>query len=204
MNDYLFTDNTDDINNVDDTNDTNDTDNVDDTNDIETIDDTNDTNDTIDDTNDDLKTLDALTNELHKCYQIQVDDDGICKPVLMGKYREIPLPINKKIKYKKYILYVVTYILTQEEIDKKIYKIIGVNLIRRNRKKSICSLDLTFNVNLNRLELLFCDHKKEPNDPEAVRTIEILTKFPKKDKVVEYIIEKAFDEPIKSILLRRR
>lgn len=147
-----------------------------------------------------FKSVEQLTQHLYDCYQIQVDDEGNCQPVLLGRYHEIPLPINKVIKYKKYLLHVVTYILTQEEVDNKLYKIVGVNVIRQNRKNSICSLDLTFNVDQNRYELLFCDHKKDPNDPTAVQLVEVLPKFPGKDKVMQYIINKAFDDPVKSVL----
>lgn len=151
------------------------------------------------DTQEDFGTIDELTDQhgFVDCYQMQVDDNNNCKPVHLGKYPDVPLPVNKIIKYKKYLLHVVTYVLTKQEVDDKLYKIVGVNVFRKNRKSSICSLDLVKKGSGGGYELLFCDHKKN-----TVDVVEKLEKFPGKDKVLEYVINKAFDDPVKSVILR--
>lgn len=146
-----------------------------------------------------FRTVDELADQQNfvDCYQIQVDDNNDCKPIHLGKYPDIPLPVNKIIKYKKYLLHIVTYVLTKEEIDQKLYKIVGVNVFRQNRKNSKCSLDLVMNAEKNNYQLLFCDHQSN-----KVSIVENLEKFPGKDKVLEYIITKAFEDPLKSVLLK--
>lgn len=148
--------------------------------------------------NTDYKTVEEIANEqqLIKCYQIQVDDNGDCKPVYLGLYPDIPLPVNKIIRRKKYNLHVVTYILTEEEINKGLYKIVGVNVFRRGRKNSLYSLDLIFEPTIKQYQLIFNDHLKQ-----TTIVVENLEKFPGKDSVLEYIILKAFEDPLKSKLL---
>jgi hypothetical protein len=146
-----------------------------------------------------FKTVDDLANQQNfiDCYQIQVDDNNNCTPVHLGKYPDVPLPVNKVIKYKEYLLHIVTYVLTKEEIDNNIYKIVGVNVFKKNTKNSICSLDLSMNPVDNMFELVFSDHIKN-----KFSVIEKIEKFPGKDNVLEYIITKTFEEPIISILLK--
>ncbi len=148
---------------------------------------------------DKYQTVDELakSNKLIECYQIQVDDNNNCKPVLLGAYPEVPLPVNKIINYNNYALHVVTYILTKDDIDNNLYKIVGVNLFKNNRKVSLCSLDLVMDPPTKQYLLLFNDH-----DNNTTTIVEKLKKFPGADKVLEYIINKAFfDEPLKSILV---
>lgn len=138
----------------------------------------------------------AKNQNLIKCYQMQVDDDR-CFPVYLGKYPDIPMAVNKTLNYNKYDLFIVTYILTEDEIKDKLYKIVGVNVFKHNKKDSIYSLDLVKNDESNGYQLLFSDHMKNTS-----KVIENLEKFPGKDKVLEYIIEKTFEEPLKSILIK--
>jgi hypothetical protein len=148
---------------------------------------------------DEFETVDDLASKqnLIDCYQMQVDKNNECYPVHLGKYPDVPLPVNHIIKYKKYILHYVTYVLTKDEIDNKLYKIIGVNVFRQNRKSSMCSLDLVKNGEEGRYQLLFNDHK---NNKSIV--VENLEKFPGKDKALAYVINKSFEEPLKTILTR--
>lgn len=147
---------------------------------------------------DEFGTVDDLTNKnFVDCYQMQVDEENNCTPIHLGKYPDVALPVHKIINYKKYLLHVVTYLLTQEEVDNKLYKIVGVNVFRRNRKSSICSLDLVKNGDESGYQLLFCDHRKN-----TVDVVENIEKFPGKDKVLGYVIQKAFEDPVKSILLQ--
>ena len=198
--------------------------------------------------NEEFETVDQLADKqnLITCYQMQIDDNNECRPIYLGRYPDVPLPVNKIIKYKKYILHVVTYILTEQEIKDKLYKIVGVTGFRKNRKNSLFSLDLVLNednldMNSNtnnvpiqgaakmesakrslepsvplenksqleehkqgeqsifkgKYQLLFSDHKL--NTTVLVENVE---KFPGKDKVLEYIILKAFENPVKARLLK--
>lgn len=146
-----------------------------------------------------FQTVDDLGNnqKLINCYQIQVDENNACKPVHLGMYPDVPLPVNRIIKYKKYDLHVVTYVLTEDEIRDKLFKIVGVNVFRRNRKSSLCSLDLVMNDEKGNYQLLFNDHKANTST-----VVENLEKFPGKDIILGYIINKAFDDPLKSILIK--
>lgn len=152
-----------------------------------------------DDVDEEFHTVDELANnqKLINCYQIQVDEDNKCKPVHLGMYPDVPLPVNQIIKYKKYNLHVVTYVLTEEEVKDKLFKIVGVNVFRQNRKTSLCSLDLVMNEEKGNYQLLFNDHKKN-----TTKVVENLEKFPGKDKVLGYVINKAFENPVKQILVR--
>lgn len=152
-----------------------------------------------DDVDDEFHTVDELANnqKLINCYQIQVDENNLCKPVHLGMYPDVPLPVNQIIKYKKHSLHLVTYVLTEEEVKDKLFKIVGVNVFRQNRKSSLCSLDLVMNEEKGNYQLLFNDHKKN-----TTKVVENLEKFPGKDKVLAYVLNKAFEDPVKAILVR--
>ena len=128
------------------------------------------------------------------CYQIQVDTHNQIAPMFLGKYREIPLPVNKIVEFDKYKLHVVTYVMSGEEIANKIYKIVGVNVFRGGEDASICALDLV--AQNDGFELVFSNH--QTGETEVVEKLEY---FPPKHKVLEYVISRAFEEPVKSILL---
>jgi len=145
------------------------------------------------DTVDDL----AKTQQLISCYQMQVDDDNNCSPVYLGRYPDVPLPVNKIINYNNYKLHVVTYVITEDEVKNKLYKIVGVNVFKEGKRNSMCSLDLVLNHEKGNYQLLFNDHRNNTTD-----IVETLEKFPGKDKILEYVITKAFDDPVKSVLLK--
>ncbi len=161
-------------------------------------DDNDDDNDDENDKENEFGTIDEIANNqnLIDCYQIQVDDENNCSPVHLGKYPDIPLPVNRILKYKKYQLHVVTYVLTDDEIKNKLFKIVGVNVFRRNRKNSLCSLDLIMNDEIKNYQLIFNNHKDN-----TTQIVENLEKFPGKNHVLEYVINKVFEDPVKSILL---
>ena len=148
-------------------------------------------------TYDDYETIENIANnqKLINCYQMQIENDT-CIPVNLGFYPELPLPINKIIKYDNYNLHIVTYILSHDEVIKKLFKIVGVMVFKSSSVKSICSLDLIIN-DKNEFQLIFNDH-----DNNTTKIIETLKAVPKKEELLEYIIERAFDEPIRSILLQ--
>lgn len=143
-------------------------------------------------------TIDTLASEqkMINCYQMQADDNNRCNAIFLGKYQEVPLPINKIIEYNNHVLNVVTYILTDEDLNNKIYKIVGVYVFRKNEKDSLCSLDLCLNDKKDCYVLMFNDHEKNTS-----RVVKKLEKFPGRDNVLEYIISKSFEDPLKSILL---
>ena len=154
--------------------------------------------DRIIDNNDEFYTVDDLANNqnLINCYQMQVDENNQCKPVHLGLYPDVPLPVNQIIKYKNHNLHVVTYVLTEEEIKNKLFKIVGVNVFTYNGKNSLCSLDLVMNEEKGNFQVLFNDHINN-----TTKVVENLEKFPEKDNVLAYIINKAFEDPIKAILV---
>jgi hypothetical protein len=143
-------------------------------------------------------TIDNIANNqnLINCYQIQVDDNNNCVPVYLGKYPEVPLPVHRIIKFKKYRLHLVTYVLTEEEIQNKLFKMVGVNVFRQNRKNSLCSLDFVMGPDMIDYQLLFNDHSTN-----ETKLVEKLEKFPGKDGILEYVTTKAFEDPVKSKLL---
>jgi hypothetical protein len=148
------------------------------------------------DKSDNFMTLNELAdkNKLVNCYQIQVENNKY-KPVFLGKYPEVPLPINKVINYdNNNKLHVVTYVLTEKEVQDGLLKIVGVNLFKGNDTSSICGLDLV--ANNGKYELVYSDHLNNTSN-----TIKKLNNFPQKDKVIEYVVENCFTEPFKSILL---
>ncbi len=144
-----------------------------------------------------FETLDKLTDneKLINCYQMQIDDNNKCVPVYLGKYPDVPLPVNHIVKHKKYNFYIVTYVLTEDEIKNKLYKIVGVNIFRHNRKNSLGSVDFIMNEERGNYQLLFTDHDKKTSN-----VVENIEKFPGKDKILEYVIQKTFDKNINKFL----
>lgn len=130
------------------------------------------------DNDDEFETVDDLANNqnLIKCYQMQIDDDNHCEPVFLGQYPDVPLPVNKIIKYKKYNLHIVTYVLTEEEIQNNIFKIVGMNVFRQGRNSSLYSLDLSLKSDKTNYQLLFSDHKKGTTDVVEELALNMLPK----------------------------
>jgi hypothetical protein len=152
-----------------------------------------------DNSDEDFVTINQMADnqKLVNCYQMQVDDNNECFPVQLGWYPDVPLPVNRIIKYKKYMLHLVTYVLTEDEIQNKLFKIVGVNVFRANRKNSLCSLDFVKNEEQSNYQLLFNDHKNN-----TTKVVENVEKFPGKDRVLEYVFNKVFETPVKSILIK--
>ena len=146
-----------------------------------------------DDSDKDFVTIDQMADnqKLINCYQMQVDDNNECFPVQLGWYPDVPLPVNHVLKYKKYMLHVVTYVLTEDEVQNKLFKIVGVNIFRGNRKNSMCSLDFVKNEEQSNYQLLFNDHKNN-----TTKVVENVEKFPGKAKVLEYVLNKVFENPV--------
>jgi len=149
--------------------------------------------------NEKFMTVDQLADNqrLISCYQMQVDDNNNCRPVYLGKYPDVPLPVNKILKYNNHSLLVVTYVLTEEEIKQGLFKIVGVNVFKQNNKNSTFSLDLIMNDKNKNYQIIFNDHDKKTTD-----VVENIEKFPDRDKVIEYIIRKSFEEPVISRLIK--
>ena len=147
--------------------------------------------------------VDDLTKELLTCYQMQLDDEGSCKPVFLGKYHEIPLPVSKVMEYKKYKLMFVTYILTQEEIDQKLYKIVGINIFRNGRSSSAYSLDFVYDDETKKFNLIFCEHNEGEGsfDKQNWEVIQTLDNLPEREKIMNHLAEYIFKDPVKGILL---
>ena len=137
----------------------------------------------------------AKSQNLIACYQMQVNDNNKCNPVYLGKYPEIPTPLNRIIDYNNHKLHVITYVLTEDEIKDKLYKIVGVTTFKKDSPDSAYSLDLVMNDEEGVYQLLFNDHQKY-----TTTVVENLETFPGRDKVLDYVIQKAFKDPFISIL----
>ena len=130
----------------------------------------------------------AKSQNLINCYQIQVTD-GKGVPVFIGSYAkdDIPVPINQRIKFNDHILHVITHVLTQEEFDARIFKIIGIISIDSTNKHQH-SLDLIIGSD-NKYYLTI--------DDCMVENVELC---PSKEEIIEYMITKSFADPYKKIL----
>lgn len=134
----------------------------------------------------------------YQLYQIQVNDEnGEVKPIHLGSYKEIPLPVIKVIKYKEFVCHVVSYILTQDEINSKLYKIVGIHISKDENTNSLYSLDYIYNVDEKMFELILCN-----NTNDTVENIEKIDKFIGKDNIIEYIINNLFNGEAKKIFFK--
>ena len=161
--------------------------------------------------------IDKVSDKLQKVYQIQVSDDGQkVSPIYIGSYDEIPLVshttilydqskdlvlTNEKISKSKpsdiYRIHIVTYLLPEESIKNKLYNIVGAIIQKNKQKDSTHSLDLRYDVDKKHFEYVFTDH----SDPSKTKVVEILKSFPGSDDVLEDLISRIFQDPIKSIIL---
>ena len=163
---------------------------------------------------DDLVNIDDVSGDLTKCYQIQVDKDGVANPVYIGSYKDIPLVTHTTILYdqskesmknkptgakpskNKYRIHVVTYVLPEDAIQNKIYKIVGLIIQQNEDAESLASLDMRYNTSNKKYEYIFCDHKTD--EVTVVKSI----KFPGADNVLKSVMNQIFEEPLKSVLLQ--
>jgi len=160
---------------------------------------------------DDLVNIDDVSGDLTKCYQIQVDKDGVANPVYIGSYKDIPLVTHTTILYdqskeamknkskpnkNKYRIHVVTYVLPEDAIQNKIYKIVGLIVQKNEDTESLASLDMRYNTLNKKYEYIFCDHKTD--EVTVVKSL----KFPGADNVLKSIMNQIFEEPLKSVLLQ--
>ena len=171
----------------------------------------------------DLDQIDAIASNLTKCYQIQ--DLSNPKPVYIGSYEDIPLLTHIILNYdgkqdrlnvfdkasnqtntmedalnqrgrNKYKIHASTYILPEESVKSQVYKIAGLIIQKNDEDVSTSSLDLTFNVKTKQYEYVWCDHLNN-----STEVIETLDKYPNMQEVIPNLMEKVFEEPVKSIIL---
>jgi hypothetical protein len=171
---------------------------------------------------DDFVNIDDVSGDLVKCYQIQVDESGKAEPVYIGSFKDIPLVThttvlydqnkdmlnieNKKIeggasstneaKRNVYRIHVVTYIMPEDAIDNKIYKIVGMVVQKNKKPESIASLDLRFNTQNGKYEYIYSDHHVE-----SVKVVKTLDKFPGSDKILTNLMEQMFEYPMRNLIL---
>jgi hypothetical protein len=143
------------------------------------------------DTKDDYISID--NHELTKCFQIQIKDNKVV-PVYLGEYHEIPVPVNKVLKYNKNKLIVVTYILTEEEIDEKLFKLLGIVIVKEGTEKSGHSIDLIYSD--DKLQIILVDHK---NKKDYI-TLKVFDQFPKNEDMISELMELLTDERVVQIL----
>lgn len=139
-----------------------------------------------------FKTIDELVNnKLVKCYQMQINDNKECLPVFLGEYPDVPLPINKSIKLNNHIAYIVSYILTEEEVLNKIYKLVGVTIFTEDTKNSLCSVDLIYNSNEQKYQTIYNDHLLN-----STIVLETLNNHFDREQILDIIIQKTFNYPV--------
>lgn len=136
-----------------------------------------------------------LKNKAHKCYQIQIKKN-ICYCVYLGRYNKIMVPINKIIRNKNYLYFLVTYILNYKEVKNNIYKIVGVIVNNLNKNNIFYTTDLIFNVKRHNFEIIFYDSENKNN----IILIDSFVNFPKKNNIFQFIIKKISQNPIKNII----
>lgn len=171
----------------------------------------------------DLDQIDMLASNLTKCYQIQ--DLSNPKPVYIGSYEDIPLLTHIILNYdgkqdrlrvfdkasnqtntmedalnqkgrNRYKIHASTYILPEESVKSQVYKIAGLIIQKNDSDISTSSLDLTFNAKNKQYEYVFCDHVNN-----STKTVETLNRYPNMQEVIPNLMEKIFEEPVKSIIL---
>lgn len=160
--------------------------------------------------------ISGMTTDLHECYQVQYKDNQMTC-VLIGRYKEIPLPVIKVLDHtyndKKYKCNIVSYIMTKEEIENELFKMVGVVVMHDKNDASQVStsqvgtsqvgtsqvsLDFVYDKEENNFELLVCDHKTE-----QIIIVEKIEKFPGKDKIVDFVVNKLSDPYIAKVLFTR-
>lgn len=135
-------------------------------------------------------------NKLQKCYQVQIKD-GKMESVFLGEYHEIPVPVVKALQYKNKKLLVITYILTQEEINDKLFKILGLVILDKDSNESSRSVDLIYNDAISKLQLILVDHKNKESKPEVLKTLE---EFPKNEDMISALMDCLLDTRVLNLL----
>lgn len=176
-------------------------------------------------TKDEFVNIDDVSGELIKCYQIQVNANGEAIPTFIGSFKEIPLVTHttilydqnkdmlniqekkikggnfvntnrKKNKKNVYRIHVATYIMPEDAIENKIYKIVGLIVQKNKKPASIASLDLRYNTDNSKYEYIYCDHAKD-----TVSVVKTLDKFPGSDNILNHLMEQMFEDPLKQLIL---
>lgn len=174
----------------------------------------------------DVDTIDTIASNLIKCYQIQ--DLSNPKPIYIGSYENVPLLTHIVLDYdgiqdtlkvfdkasnstdiipralnqtdsnksNQYRIHVSSYILPEESLKSNSYKIAGLIIQKNNHDISTNSLDLAYNSKSKKYEYIFCDHLKD-----EARTIETLSEPFTRSEIIPNLVQKIYEEPIKSILL---
>lgn len=136
-------------------------------------------------------------NKFIDCYQVQIKD-GKMEPVFLGEYHEIPVPVNKVLKYNNKKLIVVTYILTKDEIDNKLFKILGIVILNEDSDKSSHSIDLVYNDDIDKLQTMIVNHSNKDIEPEIINTLD---KFPKNEDMISELMESLLNKDVLKILI---
>lgn len=176
-------------------------------------------------TKDEFVNIDDVSGELVKCYQIQVNEEGKATPIYIGSFKDIPLVTHTTILYDQnkdmlnmnnkkivndsrknngkknnnkniYRIHVSTYIMPEDAIENKIYKLVGLIVQKNKNPESIASLDLRFNTQNNKYEYIYCDHVKD-----TVIVAKTLEKFPGIDNILNHLMEQMFEDPLKKLIL---
>ena len=134
---------------------------------------------------DHMISLDRSLADCIACYQMQYNENDLKhNHIFIGRYKEVPLHIIKIFKYQDYICNIVSYILTADEIDAKIFKIIGLMLTLPDRNDVIYCYDFVYNQLENCYKLIWYDCEKNNHS-----IIERIDRFPGNHMMIEVMIE---------------
>ena len=160
--------------------------------------------------------IDKASDNLQKAYQIQVLDDGRVRPMYIGSYEKIPIVIHDTILYDQskdivlskektingkskdiYRIHIVTFLLSEQSVKSGEYDLVGAVIMKNDVEHPTHSLILNYNTNKKKFRYIFNNYL----DLSIPKIIEVLDKFPGKDKVLEDLVERVFQEPVKSVIL---
>lgn len=131
---------------------------------------------------------------LISCYQIQPCNEKKCKPVFIGKYKTIPTYTHKIVKYNNYKLHIITYLLSDDEVKKNIYKILGIVIFKDDNEQSDHGFDLSYISDNDKYQLIYSNHKSN-----IIDIVEQLDKLPD-GNIIDYVLNRFFILSVKKII----
>lgn len=133
-------------------------------------------------------------NSLNPCYQMQLSSDNTCIPIHIGYYDKVPMFVHETINRDDYNINLVTYILTEEEIKNKQFKIIGAVIFHNDDDESQASFDLVATLDNKHYQFVFEDHVNKNK-----MVIEEIDTFPGNENIFDLLLEKMLSTPIKDL-----
>lgn len=136
-------------------------------------------------TSEQMISLDGALADHIACYQMQYNENDMKhNHIFIGRYKEVPLHIIKIFKYHDYICNIISYILTSEEIEAKIFKIIGLMITRPEMDEVMYCYDFVYNQQEHGYQLIWCDCAENNH-----RIIERMDRFPGNQLMIDVMME---------------